>query len=119
MEAKVAALEHEMASIKPVLVAMQRKAEENQEKLMAMLSKQLEICYTERLGLKRLHGEDRTPHVQWRHPVGWIARVEIYFQVQETSLEVRVSLAQLCMEGSTIHFKSLLEEGLEMGTAKM
>lgn len=39
----------------------------------------------------------------------WIARAEVYFQVQETSPEVRVSLAQLCMEGPTIHFFNSLD----------
>ena len=37
-------------------------------------------------------------------PVGWIVRAKIYFSVQETREAVHVSLAQLCMEGGTIHF---------------
>lgn len=37
-------------------------------------------------------------------PTGWITRAEIYFDVQETSDAVRVKLAQLCMDGGTIHF---------------
>lgn len=48
-------------------------------------------------------------------PSGWITRAEIYFQIQETSPEIRVSLAQLCMEGPTIHFfKSLLDDEVEL-----
>ncbi|XP_057418840.1 uncharacterized protein LOC130713055 [Lotus japonicus] len=39
---------------------------------------------------------------------GWISRAEIYFKVQETSPEVKVSLAQLSMEGGTIHFYNSL-----------
>lgn len=43
--------------------------------------------------------------------VGWIGRAKVYFNNQGTSLEVKVNLAQLCMEGLTIHiFKSLLDE---------
>lgn len=37
-------------------------------------------------------------------PAGWIARVEIYFKVQGMREELKVSLAQLCMDGPTIHF---------------
>ncbi|GAU42077.1 hypothetical protein TSUD_326550 [Trifolium subterraneum] len=44
-------------------------------------------------------------------PAGWISRAEVYFRVQETRPEVKVNLAQLCMEGATIHFfNSLLNE---------
>lgn len=44
-------------------------------------------------------------------PTGWIVCVEVHFQVQEMHPDVKVSLAQLCMDGSTIHFfKSLLNE---------
>ncbi|MCI73769.1 retrotransposon gag protein, partial [Trifolium medium] len=37
-------------------------------------------------------------------PTGWISRVEVYFRVHETTPEVKVNLAQLCMGGPTIHF---------------
>lgn len=48
-------------------------------------------------------------------PAGWIARAEVYFQVQGTSPEVKVNLAQLCMEEPTIHFfKSICEENNEL-----
>ncbi|GAU40483.1 hypothetical protein TSUD_286380 [Trifolium subterraneum] len=46
---------------------------------------------------------------------GWISRAEVYFRVQNTSSEIKVSLAQLCMEGSTIHFfNSLLRENEDL-----
>ncbi|GAU49709.1 hypothetical protein TSUD_407860 [Trifolium subterraneum] len=48
-------------------------------------------------------------------PAGWISRAEIYFRIQETTPEVKVRLAQICMEGSTIHFFNSLwseDEGL-------
>lgn len=43
---------------------------------------------------------------------GWIVCAEIYFQVQGTHLDIiKVKLAQLYTEGSTIHiFKSLIDE---------
>ncbi|MCI16592.1 retrotransposon gag protein, partial [Trifolium medium] len=57
---------------------------------------------TKKVELPAFNGED---------PVGWISRAEIYFRVQGTIPEVRVKLAQLCMEGSTIHFfNSLIGE---------
>ncbi|MCI57590.1 retrotransposon-derived protein PEG10-like, partial [Trifolium medium] len=48
-------------------------------------------------------------------PAGWISRAEVYFRVQGTTPKVKVSLAQLCMEGSTIHFfNSLIGEDEEL-----
>lgn len=38
MEAKVAALKNEVANLRNALVTMQSKADENQEKLIAMLA---------------------------------------------------------------------------------
>lgn len=48
-------------------------------------------------------------------PAGWISRAEVYFRVQNTAPEVKTSLAQLSMDGPTIHFFNSLsneEEGL-------
>jgi len=42
--------------------------------------------------------------------VAWITRVEIYFDVQNTTDKMRVKLARLSMEGSTIHWFNLLME---------
>jgi hypothetical protein len=44
------------------------------------------------------------PSFDGEDPAGWISRAEAYFKVQGTSPEVKVELAQLCMEGYTIHF---------------
>ncbi|MCH93830.1 retrotransposon gag protein, partial [Trifolium medium] len=44
------------------------------------------------------------PTFDGEDPAGWISRAEVYFRVQDTRPEVKVSLAQLCMEGPTIHF---------------
>ncbi|PNX77560.1 retrotransposon-related protein, partial [Trifolium pratense] len=69
-----------------------------------------------------LHGEALTefrhsvkrvelPSFDGEDPAGWISRAEVYFRVQGTMPEVKVSLAQLCMDGATIHFfNSLLRE---------
>lgn len=53
-------------------------------------------------------------------PAGWIARAVVYFHVMETSPAVRVNLAHLCMEGSTIHFfNSLLNLDSELTWEKV
>lgn len=50
------------------------------------------------------------PMFSGEDPAGWISRAEVYFRVQGTLPEVKVSLSQLSMEGPTIHFfNSLLE----------
>ncbi|WVZ07231.1 hypothetical protein V8G54_020577 [Vigna mungo] len=55
-----------------------------------------------KIELPPFYGEDRA---------GWIARAEVYFNVQETREAIRVNLAQLCMEGIMIHiFHALLNE---------
>lgn len=150
MEAKVAALETEIASLKVTM-------SENQEKLMALLIKSLEKkntegggdsngngkegetipedkekenggtpCNTFDSGMKKLQGETleefrqsvkkvELPMFDGDDPAGWISYAEVYFRVQNTNPEVRVNLAQLCMEGSTIHFfNSLLNEEEEL-----
>ncbi|KAK2419988.1 hypothetical protein QL285_030786 [Trifolium repens] len=56
------------------------------------------------------------PMFDGEDPAGWISRAEVYFRVQGTSPEVKVSLAQLCMEVATIHFFNSLiceNEGLD------
>lgn len=48
-------------------------------------------------------------------PTGWISRAEVYFRVQRTRSDVKVCLAQLCMEGATIHFfNSLINDEEEL-----
>lgn len=49
-------------------------------------------------------------------PVGWITSAEIYFEVQNTVEDVRIKLAMLSMEGSTIHWFNLLRETEELVT---
>lgn len=43
-------------------------------------------------------------------PVGWITRAETYFEVQDTSDEVKVRLAKLSMDDPTIYWFNLLKE---------
>ncbi|KAK2455764.1 hypothetical protein QL285_003186 [Trifolium repens] len=50
------------------------------------------------------------PPFDGEDPVGWITRAETYFEVQETSEEVKVRLAKLSMEGTTIHWFNLLRD---------
>lgn len=132
MEVKVAALENEMANLKVTLAKMQSRAEENQERLITLLTWGKRTDSPEKSVEKhtkivtKLQGDSldefrksvkkiELPMFTGEDPAGWIARAEVYFQVQETSPEVRASLAQLCMEGPTIHFfNSLLDGGDEL-----
>ncbi|KAI5438511.1 hypothetical protein KIW84_024304 [Lathyrus oleraceus] len=44
-----------------------------------------------------------------------LSAAEVYFRVQDTSPELKVNLAQLCMEGSTIRFfKALLDAEMDL-----
>ncbi|PNX91472.1 pentatricopeptide repeat-containing protein [Trifolium pratense] len=62
-------------------------------------------------GESRLAGKKvKLPLFDGDDPVAWITRAEIYFDVQNTSDEMRVKLARLSMEGSTIHWFNLLME---------
>jgi hypothetical protein len=55
------------------------------------------------------------PSFDGEDPAGWISRAEVYFKVQGTTPEVKVSLAQLCMDGPTIHFfNSMLHENEDL-----
>ncbi|WVZ05471.1 hypothetical protein V8G54_018817 [Vigna mungo] len=96
------------------IVTLRREAVENQSKLLHLMSKFTNVNEGEKeemgsgsvnrkkIELPPFYGEDQA---------GWIARAEVYFNVHETREAVWVNLAQLCMEGSTIHFfHALLNE---------
>ncbi|MCI20783.1 hypothetical protein A2U01_0041946, partial [Trifolium medium] len=82
-------------------------------------------------GRNQLHGEAMSefrqsvkkvelPVFDGDDPAGWISRAEVYFRVHETTPEVKVNLAQLCMGGPTIHFfNSLLNEEEELTWSKL
>jgi hypothetical protein len=53
------------------------------------------------------------PAFDGEDPAGWISRAEVNFRVQNTSPEVKTSLARLCMEGPTIHFFNSHQRGRE------
>lgn len=50
------------------------------------------------------------PPFEGDDPVGWITRAETYFEVQQSSEEMKLRLAKLSMEGATIHWFNLLRE---------
>ncbi|XP_058771346.1 uncharacterized protein LOC131644773 [Vicia villosa] len=52
----------------------------------------------------------KLPVFEGDDPVAWITRAEIYFDVQNTSEEMKVKLCRLSMEGATIHWFNLLLE---------
>ncbi|MCI47411.1 retrotransposon-derived protein PEG10-like, partial [Trifolium medium] len=59
----------------------------------------------------RLSGKKvKLPAFEGEDPVAWITRAEIYFDVQQTPDAMRIKLARLSMEGSTIHWFNLLLE---------
>lgn len=45
--------------------------------------------------------------------VGWISRAETYFEVHNIDGAIKIKLARLCMEGSTIHWFNLWCESQE------
>lgn len=57
MDAKIAALENEVAGLKNAFMAMQMKAEENQEPLIALLTKNAESDNGGGSGTKKLQGD--------------------------------------------------------------
>ncbi|PNX88494.1 retrotransposon-related protein, partial [Trifolium pratense] len=134
MEAKITDLENELAAMKTTfadsIAEVQRTARENQTALIQMmervLGKQPTIVIEEPVEaetkspvvgnelldeFRRSVKKVELPAFTGDDPAGWISRAETYFRVKGTSPAVKVSLAQLSMEGSTIHFfNSLLEE---------
>jgi hypothetical protein len=60
------------------------------------------------------------PSFTGEDPAGWISRAEVYFRVRGTPPELKVNLAQLCMEGATIHFfNSLIGEDEDLSWAQL
>jgi hypothetical protein len=144
MEARVVALEGEIAGIKATLSSM----EQGQATLIAMFKKSIGkrkedgvvvVEGTPEKGVgegskptsegSRTNGNNDDTLLEFRQavkkvelpmfdgedPAGWISRAEVYFRVQGTRPEVKVSLSQLCMEGATIHFfNSLLNDDEEL-----
>lgn len=135
MDAKVSALESEVANLKVTLAEMKAQAAADQERLVSLLTQSKEVGSPGgSMGKSKSGGESNNneedevrkllqklqdealvefqqsakkvelPMFEGDDPAGWIARAEIYFKVQSTRPELKVNLAQLCMDGPTIHF---------------
>ncbi|GAU25314.1 hypothetical protein TSUD_375770, partial [Trifolium subterraneum] len=122
MEARVEALESEISVVRTSIIDVQNTVKENHASLIALIEKweakggcsntTHNVIVSEfRHAVKKVE----LPMFTGEDPAGWISRSEIYFHVHETISEVKVKLAHLCMEGSTIHFfNSLLRENEDL-----
>ncbi|KAK2417448.1 hypothetical protein QL285_039746 [Trifolium repens] len=143
MEARIAAMEGEIAGVKATLTTL----EQGQATLIAMFERSLgkkkdgetvvldgpesssgqgSKKHTEGSNTVPISEEALTefrqavkkvelPMFDGNDPAGWISRAEVYFRVQGTRPEVKVCLAHLCMEGATIHFfNSLINDEEEI-----
>lgn len=151
MEAKMAALENEVANMKVTLAEMRAQAAADQERLVSLITQSKEdnshVKSTEeprhdehsgdsessamKKMLQKLQGEAldefrqsvkkvELPMFNGEDPAGWITRAEIYFRVQGTRSELKVDLAQLCMEGPTLHFfRALLDDDEQLSWEKL
>jgi hypothetical protein len=117
---RIASLEDQMGDVKEMLTALVDKMH-TQSLAIAELGKQSgtkptntspEVSTEESSQAEsRLAGKKvKLPVFDGEDPVAWITRAEIYFDVQNTSDDMRVKLARLSMEGATIHWFNLLME---------
>ncbi|GAU10118.1 hypothetical protein TSUD_422340 [Trifolium subterraneum] len=145
MDAKIASLEEEIHGVKATLASMEKNQATLIAMFEKSLGKTIpteeEVALPEGGSEKAIGGEsakisgnnthrfsDETmtefrqsvkkielPMFDGKDPAGWISRAEVYFRVQETTPKVKVNLAQLCMNGPTIHFfNSLLNESEDL-----
>ncbi|KAK2367399.1 hypothetical protein QL285_080687 [Trifolium repens] len=120
MENRITALENQMGDVKEMLKALidkmhtqnlsiadlSKQMGKNQGEAMAEISSGESSQSESRLAGKKV----KLPLFEGDDPVAWITRAEIYFDVQSTTEEMKVKLARLSMEGSTIHWFNLLLE---------
>ncbi|PNY16937.1 retrotransposon-related protein [Trifolium pratense] len=117
---RVDALETQMVAVNTTLDELVRQMQQ-QSVILAELSKQAGKRAPSPEGEtsvgdssqseSRLAGKKvKLPLFEGEDPVAWITRAEIYFDVQGTLDDMRVKLARLSMEGSTIHWFNLLME---------
>jgi hypothetical protein len=120
MADRVDALEEQMVGFKTTLEALAQQMQQ-QSLILSELSKQIGLKGTTQesnfstgessQGESRLSGKKvKLPLFEGDDPVAWITRAEIYFDVQNTTDDMKVKLARLSMEGSTIHWFNLLME---------
>ncbi|KAJ1390107.1 Retrotransposon gag domain [Sesbania bispinosa] len=50
------------------------------------------------------------PSFEGSDPRGWLTRAETYFQIHQTRPEMRILMAQVCMEGQVVHWFTILLE---------
>lgn len=121
LEALETQVENVTMTLQELALQMQQHAQQMQQQsvIMTELSKQMgkKTARQEDSTGDSSHSESRLagkkvklPLFEGEDPVAWITRAEIYFDVQNTSEEMRVKLARLSMEGSTIHWFNLLME---------
>ena len=111
------ALETQMVDVKATLQMLAQQMQQ-QSSVLSDLCKQIgQKSTNQESGGSTSHEESRLswkkvklPLFEGDDPVAWITRAEIYFDVQNTTDEMRVKLARLSMEGSTIHWFNLLME---------
>ncbi|PNY17068.1 retrotransposon-related protein [Trifolium pratense] len=119
---RVDALENQMGEVQATLKSLAEQMQQ-QSKVMTELCKQLgkrttaspspesEGSIANELSESRLAGKKvKLPMFEGEDPVAWITRAEIYFDVQNTTEEMKVKLARLSMEGPTIHWFNLMLE---------
>lgn len=121
LEALETQVENVTMTLQELALQMQQHAQQMQQQsvIMTELSKQMgkKTARQEDSTGDSSHSESRLagkkvklPPFEGEDPIAWITRAEIYFDVQNTSEEMRVKLARLSMEGSTIHWFNLLME---------
>ena len=111
------ALETQMVDVKATLQMLAQQMQQ-QSSVLSDLCKQIgQKSTNQESGGSTSHEESRLswkkvklPLFEGDDPVAWITRAETYFDVQNTTDEMRVKLARLSMEGSTIHWFNLLME---------
>lgn len=114
MEEKMLALENEMATLKVSLAEMRAQAAADQERLVSLLTQSKEAGSPDKSIGNSRNGEDSgsSGNAEMKKLLQQLqGDAEIYFRVQRTRSEIRVDLAQLCMDGHTIHFfKALMDD---------
>jgi hypothetical protein len=145
MESRVEALEGGLNEVRTTLQDVQTTMHENQASIVALLEKYLGksirtdgesensaipvVVIPEKkseetpgssrndttLEFRQTAKKVELPSFDGEDPAGWISRAEVYFKVQGTTPEMKVSLSQLCMDGPTIHFfNSMLRENEDL-----
>lgn len=135
MDHRVEALEEGLNEVRASIAGVQATMRESYANIVALLEKHLgksiateggtsekkdkpessEVKNDVTLEFRQSAKKVELPSFDGDDPAGWISRAEVYFRVQGTTPAVKVSLAQLCMDGLTIHFfNSILRENEDL-----